>query len=191
MPSARDGGHGHGRGAVQGAGRRAQLGLGAQRRRPLQVLERAASIGHRPARPCAVGALGAYRAVPELVRHRLQLTLAREGRLGKVIGPGVPSSPAASTRRSPRSTGSGACVARDQERQHVADARGFGHGVEPGDLEQVLRMGTRNTASILKLREKGVLEKGRMGDILLLGRAAWRSCTSTPRASPWCVTAAW
>ncbi|HYH82290.1 MAG TPA: amidohydrolase family protein, partial [Longimicrobium sp.] len=35
-------------------------------------------------------------------------------------------------------------------------------------LEQVLRMATSSTASILKLREKGVLEKGRMGDILLL-----------------------
>jgi len=39
-------------------------------------------------------------------------------------------------------------------------------------LEQVLRLATRNTASILKLKEKGVLEKGRMGDILLLEKGS-------------------
>lgn len=35
-------------------------------------------------------------------------------------------------------------------------------------IDEVLRLATRNTASILKLDKKGVLEKGRMGDILLL-----------------------
>ncbi|HET7232255.1 MAG TPA: amidohydrolase family protein [Longimicrobium sp.] len=35
-------------------------------------------------------------------------------------------------------------------------------------IDQVLRLATRNTAAILKLQHKGVLEKGRMGDILLL-----------------------
>jgi imidazolonepropionase-like amidohydrolase len=33
--------------------------------------------------------------------------------------------------------------------------------------EDVLPLATRNTASILKLKEKGVLEKGRMGDLLV------------------------
>jgi len=36
------------------------------------------------------------------------------------------------------------------------------------DIGQVLALATRNTASILKLRHKGMLEEGRMGDILLL-----------------------
>lgn len=35
-------------------------------------------------------------------------------------------------------------------------------------MEQVLALVTRNPARILKLHEKGVLEKGRMGDVLLL-----------------------
>lgn len=39
--------------------------------------------------------------------------------------------------------------------------------------EQVLRLATRNTATILKLEEKGVLEKGRMGDVMLLEKGSW------------------
>jgi len=35
-------------------------------------------------------------------------------------------------------------------------------------VEQVLRLATANTARILKLHRKGVLEKGRMGDVLVL-----------------------
>jgi beta-aspartyl-dipeptidase (metallo-type) len=35
-------------------------------------------------------------------------------------------------------------------------------------VEQVLPLVTSNTARILKLKQKGVLEKGRMGDILML-----------------------
>jgi len=39
------------------------------------------------------------------------------------------------------------------------------HGFPP---EDVLRLATRNTARILKLDKKGVIEKGRMGDLLVL-----------------------
>ena len=39
-------------------------------------------------------------------------------------------------------------------------------------MEQVLSLVTRNTARILKLHDKGVLEKGRMGDIVLLERGS-------------------
>lgn len=42
------------------------------------------------------------------------------------------------------------------------------HGGHP--LEQVLPLVTRNTAGILKLAEKGTLEKGKMGDVLILRR---------------------
>jgi beta-aspartyl-dipeptidase (metallo-type) len=40
-------------------------------------------------------------------------------------------------------------------------------------VEQVLRLATRNTATILKLGHKGVLEKGRMGDIALLEKGSF------------------
>ncbi|HEU4454393.1 MAG TPA: amidohydrolase family protein [Longimicrobium sp.] len=39
------------------------------------------------------------------------------------------------------------------------------HGFAP---EDVLRLATRNTSRILKLDQKGVIEKGRMGDLLIL-----------------------
>ncbi|HEU0051786.1 MAG TPA: amidohydrolase family protein, partial [Longimicrobium sp.] len=39
-------------------------------------------------------------------------------------------------------------------------------------LEEVLRLATRNTADILKLRHKGVLEKGRQGDLLVLEKGS-------------------
>lgn len=39
-------------------------------------------------------------------------------------------------------------------------------------VERVLALVTRNPARILKLREKGVLEKGRMGDVLLLEKGS-------------------
>lgn len=45
--------------------------------------------------------------------------------------------------------------------------------VEEGfPVERVLALVTRNTARVLKLREKGVLEKGRMGDVLLLEKGS-------------------
>lgn len=44
------------------------------------------------------------------------------------------------------------------------------HGFAP---ELALRLATRNTATILKLEEKGVLEKGRVGDILLLEKGSF------------------
>lgn len=39
-------------------------------------------------------------------------------------------------------------------------------------LEQVLRLATENTARVLKLEEKGRLEKGRMGDLLMLEKGS-------------------
>ncbi len=39
-------------------------------------------------------------------------------------------------------------------------------------LEEVLRLATRNTADILELRHKGVLEKGRQGDLLVLEKGS-------------------
>lgn len=39
-------------------------------------------------------------------------------------------------------------------------------------LEQVLALSTRNPATIMKLRNKGVMEKGRMGDILMLEKGS-------------------
>ncbi|HEX2202254.1 MAG TPA: amidohydrolase family protein [Longimicrobium sp.] len=39
-------------------------------------------------------------------------------------------------------------------------------------LEEVLRLATENTARVLKLEDKGCLEKGRMGDILMLEKGS-------------------
>ncbi|MGI9179145.1 MAG: amidohydrolase family protein [Longimicrobiaceae bacterium] len=39
-------------------------------------------------------------------------------------------------------------------------------------LEQVLSLVTRNPARILKLHNKGTLEKGKMGDILILEKGS-------------------
>jgi beta-aspartyl-dipeptidase (metallo-type) len=40
-------------------------------------------------------------------------------------------------------------------------------------MEQVLALATRNTARVLKLEQKGVLEKGRVGDVLVMERDTW------------------
>jgi beta-aspartyl-dipeptidase (metallo-type) len=40
-------------------------------------------------------------------------------------------------------------------------------------MEEVLALATRNTARVLKLEQKGVLEKGRVGDVLVMERDSW------------------
>ena len=40
-------------------------------------------------------------------------------------------------------------------------------------VDRVLAMATRNTARVLKLEQKGALEKGRVGDVLMMERDSW------------------
>ena len=40
-------------------------------------------------------------------------------------------------------------------------------------MEEVLALATRNTARVLKLDQKGALEKGRVGDVLIMERDSW------------------
>jgi beta-aspartyl-dipeptidase (metallo-type) len=51
-------------------------------------------------------------------------------------------------------------------------------------LEQVLALATRNTARVLKLRHKGVLEKGRVGDVLVMERDGWEVVHVLSRGVP-------
>ncbi|HVG46174.1 MAG TPA: amidohydrolase family protein, partial [Longimicrobium sp.] len=40
-------------------------------------------------------------------------------------------------------------------------------------LKDVLALATRNTARVLKLNQKGALEKGRVGDVLIMEQGSW------------------
>ena len=49
---------------------------------------------------------------------------------------------------------------------------------------QVLALATRNPAAVLKLPHKGSLEKGKMGDVLILERDTWEVVHVLSRGVP-------
>lgn len=55
------------------------------------------------------------------------------------------------------------------------------HGM---DVSEVLALATRNTARVLKLHHKGSLEKGKMGDVLVMERDTWEVVHVLSRGVP-------
>jgi beta-aspartyl-dipeptidase (metallo-type) len=51
-------------------------------------------------------------------------------------------------------------------------------------MDEVLALATRNTARVLKLDQKGALEKGRVGDILIMERDSWEVVHVLSRGMP-------
>jgi len=51
-------------------------------------------------------------------------------------------------------------------------------------MEEVLALATRNTARVLKLDQKGALEKGRVGDVLIMERDSWEVVHVLSRGVP-------